>query len=202
MLKSLFMLKRKIFIVLLLFFMAPVFYAAPSVESREAVVRRVIDGDTIVLANGERVRYIGIDTPEKGRPYYWEATKENERLVSGKKVELEFDTSREDKYGRTLAYVRIDGSFVNAELVKNGYAMMFTFPPNVRYAKMFLALQQEAIRDKRGLWSLSAEDIELIKGSHNIKGNSEGRTFLDYAIYRLKQIADRINARVNRYLPR
>ncbi len=118
----------------------------------EYLVTKVIDGDTIVLENGEHVRYIGMDTPEKGRPYYGEAKRENERLIKGKKVRLEYDVEKTDRYGRTLAYVYAGDIFVNAELIKNGYAMIYTFPPNVKYAKTFLALQKEARTQKRGLW--------------------------------------------------
>ncbi len=122
--------------------------------AEEALVARVIDGDTVVLENGEHVRYIGIDTPERGRPYYGEAKRENERLVGGKKVRLEFDAGKTDKYGRTLAYIYAGDIFVNAELVKKGYALVYTVPPNVKHAKEFVSLQSEARKAKKGLWSL------------------------------------------------
>lgn len=154
----------------------------------EATVFRVIDGDTIVLEGGRRVRYIGIDTPEEGRPYYLEAKEENKRLVEGKRVRLEYDVEKEDKYARLLAYVYVGDIFVNSELVKNGYAMVFTFPPNVKYAKKFLALQQEVRTAKRGLWGLSQNDISLIKDSHKTKRAAEGRSIWDYLRYRLRQI--------------
>lgn len=157
-------------------------------DVNETYVLRVIDGDTVVLKGGQRVRYIGIDTPEEGRPYYLETKEENKRLVQGKKVSLEYDVEKADKYGRTLAYVYVGGLFVNAELVKNGYAMIYTFPPNVKYAKTFLALQQEARTAKRGLWGLSPSDIALIKSGHKTKRVVESRSVWDYLIYRLKQI--------------
>lgn len=124
-----------------------------------AVVQRVIDGDTVVLAGGERVRYIGVDTPElhhpkkKVQPYAREATEFNRRLVEGQKVRLELDVDRRDKYGRLLAYVYLeDGRFVNAELLKEGYAQLLTIPPNVRYVDLFVGLQKQARDAKRGLW--------------------------------------------------
>ncbi|MDD4879863.1 MAG: thermonuclease family protein, partial [Candidatus Omnitrophica bacterium] len=92
--------------------------AAKSGRTEELRVARVIDGDTVVLEDGRHVRYIGMDTPERGKPYYGEAKKENERLVKGKTVKLEYDVGKADKYGRTLAYVYVDNIFVNAELVK------------------------------------------------------------------------------------
>ena len=95
-----------------------------------------------------------------------ESTRENKRLVGGKKVRLEYDVGRTDQYGRTLAYVYAGDVFVNAELVRSGYAMVYTFPPNVEYYKTFVALQEEARKQKRGLWGLNEQDIELIKGGH------------------------------------
>ncbi len=136
------------------------------------LVTRVVDGDTLVLENGERVRLIGIDTPEMheseklnrdasrsqqdvetikqlGRIAY-EFTK---KLVEGKRVKLEFDVEKYDKYKRILAYVYlIDGTFVNAKIVQEGYASLMTYPPNVKYADLFLKLYQEARADRRGLW--------------------------------------------------
>jgi len=124
------------------------------------LVKRVIDGDTIQLANGEKVRYIGINTPEIHHPrkpveYFGkEAMEFNKKLVKGKKVRLSFDVQERDKYGRLLAYVYLeDGTFVNAELVKQGYAQVATYPPNVKYQKRFLKLQEEARKAKRGLWA-------------------------------------------------
>lgn len=134
--------------------------AAPAVSpDRHAVVQRVIDGDTVVLATGERVRYIGVDTPELHHPkkpveaYAREAKEFNRRLVDGKAVRLEFDVERHDKYGRLLAYVYLeDGTFVNAELIRQGYAQILTIPPNVKYADLFLKLQRQAREAGRGLW--------------------------------------------------
>ena len=124
-----------------------------------AVVERAVDGDTVVLVGGERVRYIGIDTPELHHPkkpverYAREAKEFNRRLVEGKKIRLETDVERRDKYGRLLAYVFLeDGRFVNAELIKEGYAQLLTIPPNVRYVDLFTGLQKQARENKRGLW--------------------------------------------------
>ncbi len=134
--------------------------AAGSVSSEQwAVVQRVVDGDTVVLSTKERVRYIGIDTPELHHPrkpveaYGREAKEFNRRLVEGKKVRLEFDLERYDKYHRLLAYVFLEnGTFVNAELLRQGYAQLLTIPPNVKYADLFVKFQKEAREAKRGLW--------------------------------------------------
>ena len=71
----------------------------------EDKVARIIDGDTVVMGDGRKVRYIGIDTPERGDPYYKEATAANSRLVKSKKVSLEYDKEERDRYGRTLAFL-------------------------------------------------------------------------------------------------
>ena len=101
-------------------------------------VKKVIDGDTIELVDGTKIRYIGIDTPETVHPSKpvefmgKEASNFNKTLVEGQCVHLEYDVERTDKYGRTLAYVYLDTLFVNAELVKQGYAQILTIPPDVR----------------------------------------------------------------------
>ena len=126
---------------------------------QSGVVERAVDGDTVVLVGGERVRYIGVDTPELHHPkkpvqrYAREAAEFNRRLVEGKRVRLEFDVDRRDKYNRLLAYVFLeDGRFVNAELLKEGYAQLLTIPPNVKYVDLFTGLQSQARKTKRGLW--------------------------------------------------
>ncbi len=154
MLKSRVMLSRKSLFLVLFICASSILPSGFAEITEEFRVTRVIDGDTVILEDGRHVRYIGMDTPERGYPYYGEAKKENERLVKGKKVGLEYDVGKTDKYGRTLAYVYVDSVFVNAELVKNGYAVIATFPPNVKYSKAFLALQEEARKQKRGLWGL------------------------------------------------
>jgi micrococcal nuclease len=130
----------------------------------EAAVLRVVDGDTIaVRVNGraERVRYIGVDTPEsvkRGTPvqcFAHAAAAENARLVAGERVRLVRDVEARDRFGRLLAYVyRVrDGRFVNAELVRRGYARTLTIPPNVRFADRFAGLARAARAAGRGLWS-------------------------------------------------
>jgi micrococcal nuclease len=105
--------------------------------SRTAQVSHVIDGDTIILDTGEKVRLIGIDTPEVGQPCYAAAAAFSASLVLNKKVDLEFDIDRHDLYGRLLAYVYINDIFVNGSLLKAGYAKPLRFPPNTKYAIIF-----------------------------------------------------------------
>jgi micrococcal nuclease len=119
----------------------------------------VYDGDTVKLDNGERVRYLGIDTPEMNYnnppPEYFaeEAKRFNAGLVQGKKIKLEYDIVTRDKYNRLLAYVYIDGVFVNAKLIEEGLAKVYIIPPNVKYADDFLELQKKAKEAKKGIWN-------------------------------------------------
>ena len=107
-------------------------------------VVKVIDGDTIKLENGEVVRYIGIDTPETVHPskpvqcFGKEASDKNKELVEGKVVKLEKDITNKDKYGRILRYVWVGDLFVNDELVRQGYAYVYTYPPDVKYTEQFV----------------------------------------------------------------
>ncbi len=148
------------------------FGSSAATDYSDILVKRVVDGDTLQLENGERVRLIGIDTPEMhfsdklnrdskrtkqdrstiqrlGRQAY-EFTRD---LVEGKRVALEFDVEKYDKYKRILAYVFLkDGTFVNAKIVEDGYASLMTYPPNVKYADLFQKLYKEARENRRGLW--------------------------------------------------
>jgi len=128
-------------------------------SSEYFLVARVVDGDTIELEAGEKVRYIGVDAPESVHPkkpvqcFGKEASKFNKSLVLGKKVKLIKDISKTDKYGRLLRYVYLaDGTFVNLELVTNGYAQAATFPPDVKYSEIFVAAARAAREAERGLW--------------------------------------------------
>ena len=124
-----------------------------------AKVARVIDGDTIVLESGERVRYIGIDTPEMtgskrkiAECFGEEATEKNRELVAGKEIRLEKDTSEIDKYQRLLRYVYLNDIFINDYLVRNGYANAVSFPPDVKYQEHLKMAEEEARQEARGFW--------------------------------------------------
>ena len=96
----------------------------------EAVVKRVVDGDTVELEGGEKVRYIGANTPEKGQAGYYEATEFNRQAVEGQTVELVYDERCRDKYNRLLAYVCADATMVNEELIREGHAKPLHISPN------------------------------------------------------------------------
>jgi micrococcal nuclease len=120
----------------------------------QALVSRVIDGDTIELDNGSVVRYLGIDTPETNEYFFQEATDKNKELVEGKIVELQQGARDVDEYGRLLRYVYIDGIFVNAELVAQGYAKAYIFDPDDRYSQILVQLEQYAKMSSKGMWGL------------------------------------------------
>ena len=101
-------------------------------ENKEFKVEKVVDGDTVILENGKRVRLLGINSPEKGQKFYEEAKTRLKKLVEGKKVILKEDFDDEDKYGRWLRYVYIGGELVNAKLVREGYATPYMLQ-NIKY---------------------------------------------------------------------
>jgi micrococcal nuclease len=130
----------------------PLWHTTDVPETEQALVAQVIDGDTIELADGSRVRYLGIDTPESGEYYASEATAKNRELVEGKIVELQQGERDGDEYGRLLRYVYVNGIFVNAELVAQGYARAYIFNPDERYSQILVQLEQYAKMKRRGLW--------------------------------------------------
>ena len=141
-------------------------------------VKWVNDGDTIVLTNRWRVRYIGIDAPEidyqnqKAQPYGYEARSFNKKLVSSGKIRLEFDQERHDRYGRLLAYIFLaDGSFLNAQMLENGLAYYLYRSPNMKYDKRLLKAQRDGMSAQKGLWRNWKEK----KGSYI--GNRNSRRF-------------------------
>jgi len=126
----------------------------PATEEK-VMVTRVIDGDTIVIAGGAHVRYIGMDTPEiypEVEFYGPEAKAKNIELVEGKVVTLVKDVSETDKYGRLLRYVYVDGLFANGELVRLGYARAVAYPPDTRHESLLSQLEKEAKAAKLGIW--------------------------------------------------
>lgn len=138
--------------------------ARPEAEpaSAWAYVVRAVDGDTIeVRLDGrlEDVRYIGVDTPETVKPdtpvqcFGPQASDFDHRLVEHRRVRLVFGVERRDVYGRLLSYVYLGDRFVNAELLRRGFARTLTIAPNDRFAKYFKRLEIAAARTGRGLWS-------------------------------------------------
>ncbi|MBP7174113.1 MAG: thermonuclease family protein [Cloacibacterium sp.] len=141
------------------------FFHVFSAQTTFYKVKKIADGDTFWIDNGthkgEKIRLIGIDAPEsrnfgiKIKQEYFgkEAKNYLKNLLKNKKVRLELDIQKTDRYGRTLAYVYLEnGIFLNAHLVENGYALAYTIAPNVKFAPLFYQLQIKARRHKKGIW--------------------------------------------------
>jgi len=123
---------------------------------KDGKVERIVDGDTIVLHNGTIVRYVGITSPETGEPFEKEATEANRKLVEGKTVKLEYDNYKADKFGRILAYlITPDGKNVSLEMARLGMAsvVIYQHKKPFIYQDKLLKAQEEAKKEKRGVWS-------------------------------------------------
>jgi micrococcal nuclease len=137
------------FILLYLLFVT----SGTAFSQENAKVQKVYDGDTVLLSDGRKIRYLGINTPEWQEPFYLKAKRLNELLVMGKDIRLEFDKERVDKYGRLLAYVYVGDQMVNAKMIEGGLAHAFFIPPNRKYNALLLKLQADARERKSGIWA-------------------------------------------------
>ena len=129
---------------------------APRGETAQVI--RVIDGDTIdVNLNGRevRIRYLGMNTAERDEPCYQQGKDANAALVNGQTVTLVPDREAQDRYGRELRYVYVGNTFVNAEIVRQGWAEAVMYEPNDAHWQDFIALEQEATRARRGCHGIS-----------------------------------------------
>lgn len=161
--------------------------SSPTVPS-SGVVQEVYDGDTVLLASGQRVRYTGIDTAERGEEYHDNASRFNKQLVLGKKVRLEYDKEKIDRYKRLLAYVFVEENgkevLVNKRILEEGYAGMYYARPQMRYFKELLAAQQYAITHNLAIWR-----YKLLETEKEYVGSKKSYTFHRKnckGIYRLK----------------
>jgi len=158
------MMKTAFLFVLLIVY--PLYELPDQTQYQWVEVSKFVDGDTFWITNSrgqqEKIRLIGVDAPESRRTgrkeigfYGKEASAYVQKILEGKKIRLEYDVGKYDRYKRTLAYVYLqDGTFLNAHLIENGYAMVMTVPPNVKYAELFVRLQKEARAKKKGLWAI------------------------------------------------
>jgi endonuclease YncB( thermonuclease family) len=126
---------------------------APVAVEELVRVKRVYDGDTVLLEDGRTVRYLGINAPEYQEPFYLKAKRLNESLVMGREIRLEFDQEKTDGYGRVLAYVYAGNEMINARLVQEGLAHAFFIGPNRMHHTLLLRLQTQAQQRKDGIWS-------------------------------------------------
>lgn len=141
-------------------------------DLKKALVVRVIDGDTIEIEGGQKVRYIGIDTPEVVDPrepvqcFGKEASNKNKELVEGKEVSLEKDVSETDKYSRLLRYVYVGEIFVNDYLVRQGFAYSSSYPPDIKYQQQVVNAQEEARQENRGIWGICSGEVDTSASSN------------------------------------
>ena len=136
------------------------------------VVTQVIDGDTLELETGERVRLSGINTPETGECYYLEAKQRLTTLVLGKKVYLEQDRTLEDKYGRLLRYIYLDDILINEILVQEGYAKVYDkYKEDTQRYEQLKEKETFAIKEQKGVWNCPDDPFKncLFVGSKNSK---------------------------------
>ncbi len=119
---------------------------------------KVIDGDTFVMPSGEKVRLLGIDTPEKGEPYAERATNLLEKLIDDGKIKLKYDKQKYDKYGRLLAYVYVDTILVNRVLLDSGLAVAYFFHRNSAHFNDFVKAQKSARLKSINIWSKPPKD--------------------------------------------
>jgi micrococcal nuclease len=153
-------------------------------SDEEYEVAEVIDGDTIKLESGDRVRLIGINTPETGQPFYEEATSKLEELIGDNPVTLKKDVENKDQYGRLLRYVYVNDTFVNLEMVRSGMANSYEFEPNVKHSSEFEEAQQEARNAEKGLWTPSQFTITVSQFNYDAEGNDNDNLNGEYIIFK------------------
>ena len=163
---------RKSVLPIMLVVLATLFLSSTALAYQKVV--RVYDGDTVLLENGTRVRYLGIDTPEidheGGRSDFMaeEARDVNRKMVEGKRVRLEYDQEKVDSYGRRLAYLFLpNGETVNAVLVRRGLAHVMSIRPNLKYRDVLVGCQREAMTEGVGIWSSLSKTVEIRIGNSN-----------------------------------
>jgi micrococcal nuclease len=154
----------------------------------KAVVERVIDGDTVVLEGGERVRLLGIDTPEKGQFLYQEASDWLRARTEGRVVVLEAGDEDRDKYGRMLRFLYSDGTLLNLELVRLGYASVYMSDPGERHHNQLLEAEASARMHGIGVWQHSSSDfcIGIHSFNYNAAGNDNENLNSEYVTFRNK----------------
>ena len=129
--------------------------------SPTGLVVRILDGDTVELKDGRKIRYLHVDTPEISRSeskesdcFGDEAKKLNTELVLNKTIDLEYDLNCYDRFSRTLAFVSVDGRMINKILIERGYGELMIILPNNKYEEEFEALQEEARETRAGIWGI------------------------------------------------
>lgn len=156
--ENMFKIKNYGFNILLIVLLSSILLA-----QEKAKVVKVYDGDTIkILLNKkvEKVRLIGIDCPERHEKGFWQALNFTKRLLLHRKVLIEYDNEKRDKYGRLLAYVFLeDGKFVNEEILKEGHGKFILIPPNDKYKERLKIAEDLAKKNNKGIWKIKKEKL-------------------------------------------
>lgn len=146
-------------------------------------VDEIIDGDTIRLSTGQKVRLIGINTPESGQPYYNEANQKISELIGGNRVTLKKDVEDKDQYGRLLRYVYVNDTHVNLEMVRQGMAIAYEFEPNVKYSDEFYEAESQARNAKIGIWTPSSHTLKISEFNYDAEGNDNENLNGEFIIF-------------------
>jgi len=157
-------------------------------DLEHATVVRVIDGDTVVLDDGRTVRFLGIDTPEKGQYYSQQATDWLVDRVEGKEVRLESGQEDKDKYDRYLRYVYVGNSNMNLELLEGGFATAYVFEEDAHTEDIYQA-EMHAKQKQIGIWTMKLDDafcIGIYQFRYNAYGNDNENLNGEYVIFRNK----------------
>lgn len=146
-------------------------------------VSQIIDGDTIRLSTGEKVRLIGINAPERDQPYYDAATQKLIELIGDNRITLKKDVTDKDQYGRLLRYVYANDTFLNLEMVKQGYAISYPFPPNTKHLDNFEVAQEEARNSQIGIWTPSPFTLTVSSLHADAEGDDSVNLNDEYVIF-------------------
>lgn len=163
----------------------------PSLDTTNShfLVKEVIDGDTIRLQDGRLIRYLGINTPEKGQAYYQEAKDLNLRLIQETGMSIDLDIIKKDQYDRNLAYVYAEDFMVNLKLIEEGLAFCFSDSSNKNKRAQFRHTQQEAQELERGIWKKSPHKLSISKVQYDAPGDDG--TNINGEWLRLKNLGSR-----------
>jgi len=157
-------------------------FATSPYEEFYTNVTEVIDGDTIELEGGERLRLLGINAPERGQPQYSEAKELLEFLVLNEEVLVQSDLGKEDRYDRYLGYVFVGEVFVNRELLEEGLAVSWFIEPNFRYKEELEAAEEEA-KEGKGLWNLGTTCLAVEELHYNAEGDDRYNLNDEYVVF-------------------
>lgn len=159
------------------------FSTSPYIEF-EANASFAIDGDTLQLEDGSRVRLLGINAPEKGQPKYAEAKNLLSSLTLNKTIRVQSDVERRDRYGRFLGYVFIGDAFVNSKILEEGLAVTWFIEPNFRYKSGLEAAETLAKQGGEGLWDLAkGECIAVAEFHYDAEGNDNNNLNDEYVVF-------------------